>query len=279
MFDKINLQWHLFFKEFALFGLTLAIGIFLAHKHSGLIKTIAIEPMSYSWGDIIVLFVFLILVSFLLPKFKRLSFILFNFFLLLVVFSGSQAFFGVFIPSPWYLLAAVALTAIFVIFRSVLIHNLGIIFGIAGIASLLGLMIVPEAAIALLIILSFYDILAVYWTRHMVALAKGMMESGAIFGFIIPFRWGDLFYRKTEARQKIGERFMILGSGDVGLPLVLVSSIAVHSIGQAVLVGLFSCLGLLATHLLFVNQAGRRPMAALPPIATLTIIGYLLTLA
>jgi len=49
-------------------------------------------------------------------------------------------------------------------------------------------------------------------------------------------------------------------------------------LGQAVITSLFSLIGLFITHLIFVNQKSRRPMAALPPIATLTIIGYLVSL-
>ena len=111
----------------------------------------------------------------------------------------------------------------------------------------------------------------------MVYLAKGMMESGAIFGFIIPFDLRDFFYHSYEAKHKIGEKFMILGSGDIGLPLVLSSSVALVLIGQALVICTFTLVGLFATHLIFINQSGRRPMAALPPIATMTIIGYLVS--
>ena len=70
---------------------------------------------------------------------------------------------------------------------------------------------------------------------------------------------------------------MILGSGDVGLPLVLVSSVALISIKQGIIISLFALGGLFLTHLMFVNQKARKPMAALPPIATLTVIGYLIS--
>ena len=69
---------------------------------------------------------------------------------------------------------------------------------------------------------------------------------------------------------------MILGSGDIALPLILIISVARASFWQAIVVAGFSLLGLLVTHLIFVNQKVRRPMAALPPIAALSIIGYLL---
>ena len=68
---------------------------------------------------------------------------------------------------------------------------------------------------------------------------------------------------------------MILGSGDVILPLLLAASLVRISVSQAAVVVVFACLGLLITNLLFTSQKTRRPMAALPPIAAMSIIGYL----
>jgi presenilin-like A22 family membrane protease len=208
-------------------------------------------------------------------KFKKFSAVSLKFFLLLVIFSGSQIIFGSVFPSPLDLVLALILAGAFLTIHNILVHDLGIILGIAGVSSIMGVTISPEVGVILLAIMSFYDILAVYWTKHMVYLAQGMVESGAIFGFIVPFDIRDIFYHKSEARQKMGEKFMILGSGDIGLPLILASSVAVVSIGQALIVSLFSLGGLFLTHLIFVNQESRKPMAALPPIATMTVIGYL----
>ena len=71
---------------------------------------------------------------------------------------------------------------------------------------------------------------------------------------------------------------MILGSGDIGLPLMFAASLVSTSLWAAVVVALFSVIGLFVTHVLFLNQQQRRPMAALPPIATMAIIGYLVAL-
>ena len=70
---------------------------------------------------------------------------------------------------------------------------------------------------------------------------------------------------------------MLLGAGDVGSPILLMSSTVLGSIWSGIIVGVFVLIGVFVTHLLFINQDKREPMAALPPIATLTIIGYLLT--
>ena len=130
-------------------------------------------------------------------------------------------------------------------------------------------------AVWILAILSVYDIIAVYWTKHMVKMAEGMIASHAIFGFIIPAKFSG--FKEKISAVRPGENFMILGSGDIALPLVLVVSVARVSFLQAIIVAGFSILGLLAMHLIFVNQKQRRPMAALPPIAALSIIGYLVS--
>ena len=119
-------------------------------------------------------------------------------------------------------------------------------------------------AIVLLAVFSVYDIIAVYKTKHMVKMARDMMEAGAIFGLIIA--------------TKKPKDFMILGSGDILLPLILSATVAAYSILGAVIISLFAAAGLFVTHLLFSNQKRRKPMAALPPIATLSIIGYLVFL-
>ena len=130
-------------------------------------------------------------------------------------------------------------------------------------------------AVWVLAVLSVYDIIAVYFTKHMVKMAEGMIASKAIFGFIIPLQSSG-FKEKISAVQP-GENFMVLGSGDIVLPLILTVSVARVSFLQAIFVAVFSVFGLLATHLIFVNQKERRPMAALPPIAALSIIGYLVS--
>ena len=272
MIFKLNLFW----KELFLFGTTLLIGIFSAYNYRFLMEKTLIKPKFSSWDDIVVFLVVLAILSVVILKFKKFGALLLKFFLLLVVFSGSQTVFGSFISSPWDMILALIMVLFFMLIRNVFVHDLGMIIGLAGISSLLGITISPNTAVALLVILSFYDIIAVYWTKHMIYMAQSMIESGAIFGFIIPFEIKDIFNHKLEARQKLGDKFMILGSGDIGLPLILVSSLAVVSIRQSLVTALFALVGLFLTHLMFVNQEGRKPMAALPPIATLTIIGYII---
>jgi len=260
-----------------LFATTLVVGIFSAYQYSTYPILESLPEIKFSWSDV-VFFVLMALFIFLTSKYKKLGKISYRIFLILVVFSGTQIVAGSFLSQPNDLWVALFVVLVFIMTRNVLAHNVGIILGIAGIGSILGLSILPKTVVIIMIVLSFYDIIAVYITKHMVSMVKNMMEAGAIFGFIIPSEIKGLFSNKQEVQAQIGDKFMILGSGDVGLPVVLVSSMVRYSVAGAIVVAIFSLLGLLATHLIFVNQKERKPMAALPPIATMSIIGYLIAL-
>lgn len=256
------------------------LGVFAAYKYTSLVVLGDIRPAVSGFGfrDIVTLAIIILILFFILKKFPRVFGNLMTFFLILVIFSGSQIIGGIFLNSPFDLIFGLVVTVAFMTVKNVLMYNLAMIIGLSGVGSILGIGISPNLGVVLLIVFSIYDILAVYWTGHMVDLAKGMIKSGAIFGFVIPFKFGDFFYHKGEAREKIGDSFMILGSGDVGLPLIMASSVAVLSLSQALIVASFSMVGLLITHLIFHNQTQRKPMAALPPIATMTIIGYVISM-
>jgi presenilin-like A22 family membrane protease len=158
-------------------------------------------------------------------------------------------------------LAAVLLLAFLFLLRSIFLQNIAISMSIAGLGGVFGWSFSPTTAVILLVTFSVYDIIAVYKTKHMVKMAQNMVESGAVFGLIIT--------------SKKPRDLVILGSGDILLPLILASSVATTSVIDALTVSAFAAVGLFVTHLIFSNQKTRKPMAALPPIATLAVIGYL----
>jgi presenilin-like A22 family membrane protease len=70
---------------------------------------------------------------------------------------------------------------------------------------------------------------------------------------------------------------MILGGGDLVLPLLLIASVAGQNILRSIIILVFALLGLLVMHLIFIKLKSR-PMPALPPIAAFSILGYLISL-
>lgn len=266
---------EIFFKEALFFALTLFLGILSANHYLVESSPGLVGSVSFSWSDILAYIIVIVIFYFIFSKFNALISWLLNFFLIIVVLVGTQIIFGIWFGDLWSWLLSLIILTIFVVHKTVLSHDVAMVLGIAGISSILGISLSPTVALLLLVVMSFYDILAVYWTRHMVYMAQGMIEAGAVFGFIIPSNFRGFLYNGQEAKKEIGTNFMILGSGDIGLPLIMASSVATQSLTQAFIVAMFSIIGVFVTHLIFINQSHRKPMAALPPIATLTIIGYL----
>src|SRR3989338_5018752 len=269
----------LYLKELSLFGATLGLGIFSAYMSLVSPIPLIIPELKFGWSDAIFLIILALFFIFF-SKYQKVTRFSFKLFLVLIVFSGTNIVASTALGPPWDIWVTLLVVAVFLFFKNVLVHNVGIILGVAGIGSLLGLAISPKTVAIAMVVLSFYDIIAVYVTGHMVKMARAMMDSGATFGFIIPSRLSGFLFHKQEAQAQVGtgSQFMILGSGDIGLPVILASSVVRYSVGGAIVVAMFSLIGLFITHLIFVNQRERKPMAALPPIATMSIIGYLVAL-
>jgi presenilin-like A22 family membrane protease len=207
-------------------------------------------------------------------KFKD---IIYKAFFLIACFWGGMTILNLFLP----IFVALVVMAILIFFwlekPNILVHNTLIILGLSGVASFLGLGFSSAVVVLLLLIFSVYDFIAVYKTKHMVELAKEMVEKKVILGFIIPKNIYGLLISLKEVNLKTG-KFIIIGGGDVVFPSLLAVSIVPHSIVSSIIVALFSCMGLFFSYYLFFKQEETEPIPALPPIAFFTIIGYLLTL-
>lgn len=266
----------LFAREALLFVLALAAGLFTAHHYGAFAdRHTPVQPIVFTWHDAIVLVIVFVAISLLFARFRGIARISFRLFFVLILYSGAQIVAATVLPFPWDALCALAVLLVFWLWPTIASHNIAVIAGVAGISALLGLSLTPNTALVILVFLSLYDIIAVYRTKHMIRLARNMIASGAVFGFLIPLRWDGFLALRRFARA--GKEFMILGSGDIGLPILFAASLVTTSLVSALIVAGFSVVGLFGTHLLFINQGERRPMAALPPITTAAIIGYLVS--
>lgn len=267
----------IFWQELLLFAATQMIGIFTALKSRPLI--LEQRPgFELTPGGIIFFLLLVVVFAYLLNRLSRHSPIFFKLILGLAIFAGSQTVFSFVFNEIIFSTAAAVLLAIAVLkVKKVFLHNIGVILALAGIGAILGLSLAPISAVLLLLILSFYDIVAVYKTGHMIRLAGNMIKSGAIFGLVIPQKFQD--WTKGLDRVRPGGEFMILGSGDAVMPLILTASVTKNfGLASGLIVLFFSLLGLFLTYYLFISQKTRRPMAALPPIAVASIAGYLVAL-
>lgn len=271
------LKLPLFLEEAIFFGFAQFLGIFAANNIKSFIAVTPqkmIEKPSFSSLEFILYFLLGTLIIFSLLRFFK-SAVPFRFFFFLAVFSGANLVLNAFFAENISLILSAALAIFLFLHPAIWLHNIVFTFGLAGLGALLGISLTPIAAIVILIILSVYDWIAVYKTKHMVKLAKEMIERGAIFALILPDKIKDMFLSHHEVKPGDGKAFF-LGGGDVALPLLLSVSALNLGLNVSIFTAIFSIVGLFATHLFFVLQEKKKPMPALPPIAFFTILGFLL---
>jgi len=271
--------WQVFLIEGGLFLFTSIISVISAFQLNGLVKIKkiylpAISLQDFAFSFLFITFFILLFVSFKkATKFKEL---IYKSFFILTVFWGGMTVLNLWMP----VFGAVLIMGILIILwlekPSVLIHDLLMIFGLAGAASFFGLGFEPSIIVVLLVIFSFYDFIAVYKTKHMLKIAKEMIDKKVILGFIIPKK--IKYFKDNFNNVKPGGNFFILGGGDVVFPNLLAISVVPSGILQALIVVAFSLAGSLFSYWLFVNQKDKEPIPALPPVALFAIVGYFLTL-
>lgn len=170
---------------------------------------------------------------------------------------------------PVTFLAALFIAAGVSVIPFVLTHDIGIIIGVAGGGALLGVTMSPAVAVSVLVIASAYDAFAVS-RGYMTAYARYMVESDAVFGFIVPTRVSGFFRRRDRVLK--GES-AVAGTMDVGMPVLLAASVSGRGLTAPVLVAIGALFGLILAHFLVLRHR-KDFIAALPPIATGAILGY-----
>jgi len=258
--------------------LTLGLGVATAFKVNEILEFQKIAIPQISFWKFIFYFLLATLLIFLISyflKFKKGKGVFFKGIFILATFWG-----GALLLSCWMsdLLALILIgILIFWWFKkpSILIQDLCLILGIAGVGSILGLSLAPQIVVLLLVIFSIYDFIAVYKTKHMVKMAKEMIESKAILALVVPPN--ILGLRASLEEIKPGGKFLILGGGDIVFPLLLCVSLIPFGILNSLIVAIFALIGLLVSFLFFFSQKVRQPIPALPPIALFSILGYLIT--
>ena len=122
--------------------------------------------------------------------------------------------------------AAIALViSLLKIYRpGLIIQNLSEIFIYGGLASIFVPMMNLFAAFMLLIVISIYDFIAVFRTKHMIKLAKFQSKSKVFAGLLIPYGRGKIStydYTNKMPKQKMEKsRLAVLGGGDIGFTLL-----------------------------------------------------------
>lgn len=248
-------------------------------------------PEFITIGQFIISFLFATLFFLILIKTKH-GTALFRFIFLVALFAGAQVIFRVWVSQELSIAFAFLLVIARYVFPRVIIHNFAIIIAITGIAVNLGMNINPPEAIFILIAISVYDFMAVYVTGHMVSMLKGTISMGTIFAMIVPQNLRDMaekvsnvgkekeknFLNPSLQKRETGHDFVYLGGGDLAFPLVMVVAALKIGLYSAIITAAGALVGLLALNILFASQKERKPMAALPPLAAFSILGFLVSL-
>jgi len=273
--------WKIFWKQALLFAAAHGLGLFVScrltttARGQKIIKETAPAVISTAWGFLIYLEVITALFLLLIKTVKKNKSI-FKVIFALALFGGIDVAFNTVILEPWAMFAAAGLVALRFHTPNIYLHNFVIAMAVAGASGTIGAQLNPQAVLFVLVGLMLYDIVAVYGTKHMMAMAKQMAQSGALFALVIP--------RKKTASSKIPEKleaggnYMMLGAGDLAVPLLLSTSVAKDYLLGGVVISLFALLGLAVMNLLFMRQEKPQAMPALPPVCLGAIVGYLVVL-
>lgn len=229
------------------------------------------EPISL-WYFLFAFALVTLLFFILLRKIKnRLPF---EIFFTIAIFSGLWFLADIWLTTGIGILVALGIMIVRFVYKRIWWQNLVMVLGIAGIVVSIGLSIPWLTALIIMIIISFYDIVAVFYTKHMVEMFKGLVNRGVIFALILPIRFRNLISPMKEVKS--GDDFMLLGTGDLAMPGIMVASLMQVSVAQAIFAGIGGVAGFVLMQIIFSFQVRKRPMPALPPIATMTIIGFLI---
>jgi len=160
------------------------------------------------------------LLALLLIKFQALGLWKLWFFLS-VIFTLTIAF-ASFLPQLLALGFALILAFFKIIKPNLIIHSFTEIFIYGGLAALFVPVLNLFSVILLLALISLYDMIAVWKTKHMVSMAKFQAKQKLFAGFYIP-------YKKKAA---------ILGGGDIGFPLLFSAVLLKHFGWPAAVLGI-----------------------------------------
>ncbi|MEK6844932.1 MAG: presenilin family intramembrane aspartyl protease, partial [Nanoarchaeota archaeon] len=226
---------------------------------------------------------------FLLTKFK-IEFILKLWFLTVIVLALGLSI-NSFLPKEQYiplmsLIIALPFALIKVFNRNIIVHNTTELLIYPGIAAVFVPLLNIWTMIILLILISVYDMWAVWKSKIMQKMAKYQINTLKIFsGFFIPYlskkdrqkiKMLKQKYKKSELKkQKIKINIAILGGGDVIFPIIS-AGVMLKTLGiwSAIFVILGAVLGL--SYLLFFSEK-KKFYPAMPFITAGIFLGMLVS--
>ena len=248
-----------------LLGLLLFVQLLGLYLGTKLVLLPEIEPMTEAVYGIGIFLYILVATGFVLLviKYWKRGLRLFE---LLSVFLATEIFFEIFflgLVEPGLevgiaLLLAAGITIARIFKKNILTQNIAILLSIIGVGALLGASLGFLPALILLGLLTIYDIIAVFKTKHMVTMAKEITKQKLAFTLAIPTK----------------KHLFQLGGGDLAMPLVF--SVAVlREFGLTT--ALATVAGSMVVLVMFFAWLAKKPgkaYPALPPVTIGAILGW-----
>lgn len=216
----------------------------------------------------------------------------------LAVFIAISLALGVFLHKLIAIIIALLLAVLKVTRPNVFVHNITELLMYAGIAVFLVPMLNIFWAVILLIVISFYDLYAVFKSKHMIRMAKFQAKSKVFAGLFIPYtpkkidvkaEIGKVVEPSKSLRtakiskQRVGRKNAILGGGDIAFPLlftgVVMESLVIQGLSktaalyQSLIITLTTTITLA---LLFFFAKKDKFYPAMPFITAGCLIGYII---
>lgn len=254
------MHWKLFLHTVAVFALAQALALVVTRELKDMPTPFL--PIAGQSASLISFFIFFFAATifvFLLLEYRRGRFLYRSLFSI-VLFVGLSKVFELVFPQELSMAIAVVFIVGLFLLPIIWVHDVVVAIAAAGIGPMFGLQFSWQAAAFILILLSVYDVIAVFVTRHMITLAQEMIRHQASFALIIPERWQE--FKENLSAVQPGTGFLIVGGGDVVLPMLLTSSAYLIQPALAWWIVLGTLAGVFLNHGLLV--AYRRPLPAMP---------------
>jgi presenilin-like A22 family membrane protease len=194
--------------------------------------------------------------------------------LVLIKFEAKMLWKVWFFMSVWFTLSisfnafaiqsfAVFIALVFTILKvfrdNVIVHNFTELFIYGGLAVIFVPILNVVSMLVLLLLISIYDMYAVWKSKHMIKMAKFQTKMKLFAGLMVPY----------------GKKTAILGGGDIGFPLLFTGVIYRMQGLEALVISVTTSIALF---LLMYYSKKNKYYPAMPFISIGCVVGYLITL-
>lgn len=299
---KVIVALAIFFFMAQFTGL-LVINHYIDHKKSIETKSVAWRPLPYNIErpevkNQSISFIY-ITIAILIGTFLALLLIRLNkpfiwkFWFFVTVWLTLSIAFAAFINNILAAIIAFILSILKLYKPDIIIQNISEIFIYGGLAAIFVPIINLFAAFMLLIVISIYDFIAVYKTKHMIKLAKFQSESKVFAGLLIPYDKGKVSLKdksiaksaiKQTSKVKSHKSVAVLGGGDIGFTLIFAGVVMKGlMLNEAVLTGFLKTLIIplfvsLTLLILLLKGQQNKFYPAMPILSLGCFLGYLVVL-